>query len=238
MPGDDIANIWLDSGANVFDCMPRGCARSRTPLKRGLGRARRCTLDARADYHLNVPTGGQPLSGLVTLTAPTYLSKGEIHLPLSRPLFVDDRLFRLMMLCRRKGESSRFVYTHISYSLLTFSTVISTLVVGHLKDRSMNNLIEKNMIESIELVARIVRSCREKMDTSNRLSPRGVSTPGALFPLFPRDLTYLSFHWYCIRTATDDDKSRESLARFCWKTSKQIRVNDTPHPQAWIRDLG
>lgn len=93
MQGDDIANIWLDSGANVFDCMPRGCARSRTPLKRGLGRARRCTLDARADYHLNVPTG-QPLSGLVTLTAPTYLSKGEIYLPLSRPLFVDDRLFR------------------------------------------------------------------------------------------------------------------------------------------------
>lgn len=64
------------------------------PWNRGLGRARRCTLDARADYHLNVPTGGQPLSGLVTLTAPTYLSKGEIHLPLSHPLFVDDRLFR------------------------------------------------------------------------------------------------------------------------------------------------
>lgn len=95
----------------------------------------------------------------------------------------------------------------------------------------MNDLVEKNMIESIERVARIVRSYREKMDTSNRLSPRGVSTLGVFLPLFSRDLTYLSFHWYCIRTATDDDdKSRESLARFCWETSKQIRANDTPHP--------
>lgn len=24
MPGDDIANIWLDSGANVLGCVPRG----------------------------------------------------------------------------------------------------------------------------------------------------------------------------------------------------------------------
>lgn len=135
-----------------------------------------------------------------------------------------------MMLRRRKAESSRFVYTHISYSLLTFSMVIPTLVVDHLRDGSMNDSGEKNVIESVELVARIVRSCREKMDASNRLSPRGVSTPGALFPLFPRDLTYLSFHWYCVRTATDDDdKSRESLAWFCWKTSKQSRGNDTPH---------
>lgn len=138
--------------------------------------------------------------------------------------------------CRAEEKEIR-LHTHFLLSLNFFH--------GHFdigcrpsEDRSMNNLVEKNMIESIELVARIVRSCREKMDTSNRLSPRGVSTPGALFPLFPRDLTYLSFHWYCIRTATDDDKSRESLARFCWKTSKQIRVNDTPHPQAWIRDLG
>lgn len=53
----------------------------------------------------------------------------------------------------------------------------------------MNDLEEKNVIESVELVARIVRSCREKMDASNRLSPRGISTPGALFPLLPRDHT-------------------------------------------------
>lgn len=32
-------------------------------------------------------------------------------------------------------------------------------------------------------------------------------TPGTLVPLFPRDLTYLSFRRYYIRTATDDDKS-------------------------------
>lgn len=24
MPGDDIANIWLDSGVNVLGCVPRG----------------------------------------------------------------------------------------------------------------------------------------------------------------------------------------------------------------------
>lgn len=93
MPGDDIANIWLDSGANVLGCVPRGAPALSHPLEPGLGRARRCTLDARADYHLNASTGGQPLWAPVTLTAPTYLSKGEIHLPPSRPLFVDNRLF-------------------------------------------------------------------------------------------------------------------------------------------------
>jgi len=56
-----------------------------SPLERGRGRARRCTLDARADYHLNVPTGGQPFVSSVTLTAPTYLSvrgrDGSTHPP-------------------------------------------------------------------------------------------------------------------------------------------------------------
>ena len=35
MPGDDIANIWLDSGANVLGCMPRGAPALAPPLKRG-----------------------------------------------------------------------------------------------------------------------------------------------------------------------------------------------------------
>jgi len=59
MPGDDIANIWLDSGANVLGCVPRGALSH--PLEAELDRARWCTLDAPADYHLNAPTGGQPL---------------------------------------------------------------------------------------------------------------------------------------------------------------------------------
>lgn len=159
---------------------------------------------------------------------PIYL-RVEIHLPLSRSLFVDDRLFRDDAAPKKSRVEIR-LHTHFLLSLLTFSTVIPTLVVDHPRDGSMNDSGEKNVIESVELVARIVRSCREKMDASNRLSPRDVSTPGALFPLFPRDLTYLSFHRYCVRRATDDDdKSRESLARFCWKTSKQSRGNDTPH---------
>lgn len=93
------------------------------PLETELGRARRCMLDARADYHLNVPTGGQPLSALVTLTAPTYLSKGEIHLsPLNCPFYRRPSVSRWC--CVEEEEKSlRPVYTflHLLLSLDFFS---------------------------------------------------------------------------------------------------------------------
>jgi hypothetical protein len=82
-------------------------------------------LDARADYHLNVPTGGQPLSALVTLTAPTYLSKGEIHLsPLDCPVLSTTVCFTLMLRRRRREIVETRLHFYTSYSLLIFFAVI------------------------------------------------------------------------------------------------------------------
>lgn len=97
MPGDDIANIWLDSSANVLGCVPRG-APALAPPRNGAGcGARRCTLDARCRLPFECPCRR---SAFVSPrdTDRTYLSiylrerEREIHLPLGRPLFADDRL--------------------------------------------------------------------------------------------------------------------------------------------------
>lgn len=53
----------------------------RAPLKREQGGRRVGICQTRADYHLNVSTPGQPLSTLLTVTAPIYLQ--GIHSPFS-----------------------------------------------------------------------------------------------------------------------------------------------------------
>lgn len=176
------------------------------PLEAGLGRARRCTLDARADYHLNVPTGGQPLWALVTLTAPTYLSKGEIHLPPSHPLFVDDRLFH------DDAAPGRVVVEICQHLLLPLNFFPRSFPFG----RQPVSLVRK-----IDRIGRRIGRkknwsnwsnwwCEQftpkKVDTSNRLSPRGV-------PTLSRASLYFLATWHICRFSGIVFKRRQMMTR-------------------------